>query len=359
MSYATVSIKSFKSLSITFLAYTVLLSSLMPIGRSAEKRPATREPINYKKLGPVTSAASTASARVRNALGTIPIAFEANRGQSDSRVKFLSRGSGYTLLLTSTEAVLNLDRPVKELDRPVKENVAHAPRAGSSKADRNKLRRAEIRMTFAGANSNPRMEGLDQQSRKVNYFIGKDPKKWRKGVENYSKVKYHQVYSGIDLVYYGNGQQLEYDFVVAPGGDPNKIRMEFKGADKLEVDGQGDLVLYTAAGVVHHRKPLIFQEVNGKRQQVTGRFAQRGKQVGFEVGDYDRTKALVIDPVIAYSTLLGGSGYGSGSSAFGIATHTTPDGNVYVYVAGHTSQTDFSIRMAMQPASGGTNGACQ
>jgi photosystem II stability/assembly factor-like uncharacterized protein len=210
-------------------------------------------------------------------------------------------------------------------------------------------------MSVVGGNANPQVTGVEEASGKSNYFLGKDPKKWRTGMRNYSKVKYSQIYPGVDLVYHCRAQQLEYDFVVAPGADPKNIRMEFKGAVKLEVDTRGDLVLHTPGGEIRHRKPLIYQEVNGEESQVSGGYVLRGKrEVGFEVADYDRTKAVVIDPVIAYSTLLGRGGGGELASwANGIATHTAADGNVYVYVVGITTQTDFPIRNAIQPAFAG------
>ena len=301
-----------------------------------------------------TAPAATNDGRMKNALNKLPISFEPNRGQVDRKVKFLSRGNGYSLMLSSNEALLSLSRPIKATkERTTAASGERSDRSGDGS-------KAVIRMKLAGANSNPRIEGLDELPGKVNYFKGKDPAKWQTGVANYSRVRYQQVYPGIDLVYHGRGQQLEYDFVVAPGADPKKIRMEFKGTHKLEINNRGDLILHTPLGEVSHNKPFIYQDVNGTRQRVVGRFVKQGQQVGFEVGTYDATKPLVIDPVISYSTLLGGSGGGAssfGSSANGIAIHTAADGNVYVYLVGTTNETDFPIRNAAQAAFGGTGPA--
>src|SRR5262249_27097138 len=149
---------------------------------------------------------------------------------------------------------------------------------------------------------------IDALPGKSNYFIGNDPRKWRRNVTSYAKARYKSVYPGVDLVYYGNQQQLEYDFVVAPGADPNVIKLGFAGMDRVEMDAQGDLVLHTANGAIRQRKPVAYQEVNGHRQEVASRFLVTGeREVGFELSNFDRARPLVIDPVFAYSTVFGGS----------------------------------------------------
>src|SRR5262249_37797742 len=167
-----------------------------------------------------------------------------------------------------------------------------------------------LRMKFTGANPQPLVTGIEELAGKAHYFIGKDPNKWRTHVPVYAKIKYEAVYPGVDLVYYGNQQVLEYGFVVAPGADPKVISLDFEGADKVEVDAQGDLVLHTAIGHIRQRKPLIYQEVGGVRQEIAGGYvlldpktphsALRTALIGFKVAQYDSTKPLIIDPVLWY-----------------------------------------------------------
>ncbi len=221
------------------------------------------------------------AARVAEKLGQMPITFEQNLGQTDDRVKFTARGRGYGLFLTPTEARLALSQ-------------------GKNK------RPLTLQMQLVGGNPNPAVTGLEQTGTVSNYYLGNDPAKFRTGVPHFAKVKYAQVYPGIDAVYYGQGQMLEYDFVVAPGADPRVIQMTFKGARKLSLDTNGDLVIQTKGGELRQHKPVVYQDVNGVRQAVAGRFVLRGKQVGFAIGDYDRSKELVIDPTLNYSTYVGG-----------------------------------------------------
>src|SRR2546425_5612407 len=204
-------------------------------------------------------------------------------------------------------------------------------------------------MTFAGANPMPRLAGLRELPGKANYFIGNDPTKWRTNVSTYAKVRYDDLYPGIDLVYYGNQRQLEYDFVVRPGANPSRIVLGVRGADRLEVDAQGDLVLHTAVGPIRERKPVIYQEIDGDRKEIPGAYVLTGRhQVGFRVAAYDASQPLVIDPVLVYSTYLGGSGLDQG---FGIAV----DASGNAYVTGLTASTDFPTTTgAFRTTSGGS-----
>ena len=231
--------------------------------------------------------------------------FEANQGQTDSEVKFLSRGKGYTLFLTPTEAVLSLRKSMK-VD---KEIIPSADEVGDPGT-----RTSTVRMKLIGADRDPKITGLEELPGRANYFIGSDPTKWRTDVPLYAKVKYKGVYPGIDLVYYGNQRQLEYDFVVAPGADPDVIRLEFEGSDHIRIDVSGDLVLKTAAEEIRMRKPLVYQSVDDVRQEIAGEYVLLGQmEVGFQVGLYNAAQPLVIDPVLGYSTYHGGSGSDEGS----------------------------------------------
>ena len=182
-------------------------------------------------------------------------------------------------------------------------------------------------MKLVGANLQPTVTGLEELPGRVNYFIGNDSTKWRTNILTYVKVKYGDVYPGVDLIYYGNQRNLEYDFVVAPGADPKTITLGFEGADKIEVDSShGDLMLDTADRQIRLRKPLIYQEVDGVRKEIFGSYVLKDKhEVGFQVAAYDASKPLLIDPVLVYSTYLGGSGSESSSV---IAVDAS--GNAYV-----------------------------
>jgi len=281
-------------------------------------------------------AAAATDARVSESYGKLPLQFEANRGQTHKDVRFLSRGAGYSLYLTAGEAVLVLSKPYAGAKR----DSRSTPVQGKSVA---------LRMSLVGAASKPQVTGLDELPGKANYFIGKDRSKWRTNVPTYAKVQYQNVYPGIDLVYYGDQRQLEYDFVIAPGVNPKKIVLGFRGADKLEIDSQGELVLRTSGGDIRQHKPIIYQEIDGVRREIDGGYVRKGaNRVGFQLAAYDTTRPLIIDPVVlSYSTYLGGS---DEDWAGGIAVDA--DGNAYV--TGYTRSTDFPTTTgAFQPTHSG------
>ncbi len=188
--------------------------------------------------------------QIANDYARLPMRFEANRGQTDSSVRFISRGSGYALFLTPSEAVLSLKA-------------------------RNRKASDVLRIKLAGSNTYAVVTGMDELPTKINYFIGNETEQWRADIPNYSRVKYENIYPGIDLVYYGNQGQLEYDFLVSPGFDPKAIALRFDGAKRLRVDRRGDLVLRMQSGEVRQPRPLIYQESNGARHIVTGHYALR------------------------------------------------------------------------------------
>jgi hypothetical protein len=264
----------------------------------------------------------------------LPLHFEANVGQTRDGTDFLARGHGYSLFLTASESVLVLGEP--DVPAPPQQGLDHRPSTSSSEAP------AVVRMKLLGANARPVSRGRDPLPGKSNYFIGKDPKKWRTNVPTYGRVEYEGVYPGVSLAYYGNQRQLEYDFVVGAGADPSRIRIGIEGADAVRVDEKGNLALGVAQREIVERAPVVYQEIEGERKTVGGRFVLHGpREVGFEVDTYDREHALVLDPLLAYSSPLGGSiDDGAGAVAVDAA------GNVYV--AG-SAALDFPIVGGLPP----------
>ena len=265
---------------------------------------------------PRSSGRRAAHPAVSDRYGKLPVSFEANKGQTNSAVRFLARGRGYTLFLTHSEAVLAAARA----------DLTSGSAAGQASV---------LRMKLAGLSSKQEPRGEEQLPGTANYFIGGDPAKWRARVPTYAKVRYSNIYSGIDLVYYGNQRQLEFDFALAPNADPGSIRLRFGEPNRLHLGANGDLVVATAYGVLAFHKPSVYQMVDGHRRPVAGDFALLGKHtVGFRLGSYDRAKPLVIDPALVYSTLLGGGDMGN-------AIAVDAAGNAYV--AGSTGSADFPV----------------
>lgn len=266
--------------------------------------------------------------QISQAYGKLPLTFEANRGQTADSVNFLHRARNYTLFLTSNEAVIAFGHDQEEsMGERKTEQTNGTPGQVQARTSCAKPKATVLKMKLLGADSQSQGAGLEELPGKVNYFIGKDRSKWHSNIPTYSKVKYDNCYPGIDLIYYGNQQQLEYDFVVAPGADPDAIRLTFEGAEQMTVDESGDLVLELPAGDVRLRKPFIYQKsANGAHKEIAGGYVLDGRaQVSFKVAAYDRARPLVIDPVLIYSTYLGGGGSDIGQS---IAVDTS--GNAYV-----------------------------
>ena len=260
--------------------------------------------------------------------GVNPMRFEANVGQTDSQVRFLARGDGYSLFLTSTEAVLSL-------------GAANPPIAGNgtSKAS---VPGAVLRFQLLGAANAPQVVGVGRLPGVSNYLRGNDPAHWLTDVPNYAAVSYQEVYPGIDVIYHGNGERLEYDFTVAPGADPSVIRFRIQGTEGVALDAKGNLVLHTAVGDVLEHAPVLYQGEGANRQAVSGGYVlNEDGTVGFIVGSYDAARALVIDPVLAYSTYLGGSGAftpGTNSDLFAKEYENAPAGSSFSLRSGATGK---------------------
>jgi hypothetical protein len=279
------------------------------------------------------------TSQLLSAYGQVPLSFEANQGQADSRVNFLARGNGYALFLTPGQAVLSLHQPAEH-------SSGQAPSGPAAAGD-------VLAMQFLGANANPRVTGLDEQAGVTNYLIGNDPAQWHMHIANYGTVQYQGLYPGIDLNYYGNQRQLEYDFVVAPGADPRVIHLAFQGARSLALNDQGNLVLHTAGGDVVEHAPVLYQECDGGRQAVSGHYLLEGDgRVGFAVGRYDSSRTLTIDPILSYSTYFGGPTH-FGNNAENIGLGIAVDGAGNTYVTGYTTATDLPTLNPIQGTSGG------
>lgn len=253
---------------------------------------------------------STALARY----GSLPLAFEANRGQTDSRVKFFARGRGYLLFLTVTDAV-----------------------AASSS-----LATGYVDLHFAGANPRPRVVGLKRLPGRVNYFIGNDPKRWHSNIATYARVVYRDVYHDINLVYYGREGQLEYDWVLRPGARVGEIRVQVRGTGTPRIDRAGNLLLSSGRSVIRQNKPVVYQMIRGVRRFIPVRYVLGVEhEVGFAVGRFDARESLVIDPTLIYSTYLGGS---DSDGAFSIAVDSTG----HAYITGDTMSPNFPTAHPLQ-----------
>jgi len=292
-------------------------------------------PASLAQPGTVTPAAR---GRVQANYAALPLAFEQNLGQADARVKYMARGNGYTLFLTANDAVFSLRSRSAQSESSSVRRVPEL-RAKNSMGQRSaqKDSTAVVRMRLVGGNLLAKVSASDQLPGRSNYFLGNDPSKWHSDVAHYARVSYQDVYPGVNMAFHGAQSQTEFDFVVAPGANPAPIGFHFTGAQAMKTDDSGNLVISSAAGDVLLHKPVAYQEQNGARQAVDARFVLKaGNQVRFELGNYDRSRKLVIDPSVsyAYSTYLGGLANDEG---YGIAFDSTGD----AYVTGQTASTNF------------------
>jgi len=265
-----------------------------------------------------------------------PLQFEPNEGQAAATVKFLARGEGYQLFLTQTEAMLNL------------RNSNCGKQGEYLPCDP-----AFVKLQLVRANPTPMVQGEQELPGKSHHFSGSDPNAWRTNVSTYKKVKYEQVYEGIDWIHYGKQQQLEYDFVVAPGADPQQIKMRFEGAENVTLADSGDLVLMVNGQELRQQKPTLYQEQDGQRREIAGHYVLDADDVvSFAVGEYDRSQPLVIDPVLTYASYLGGPSQD-------VATSIALDSFGNIYLTGYTVSDDFPTKNPLQPniGSSGQNDA--
>jgi len=241
----------------------------------------------------------------------MPMCFEANQGQAPASAQFVSAFANRRLLINPIEATLQL------------------PQSGAAG-------REDLRMHFVDADPTAQIHGLDLLATRAHYFIGNNPKDWHTNIPTFARVICEEIYPGVDVVYYGNQRQLEYDFVVAQGADPDRIRLRFEGSQETAIDTEGNLMVRAGGATVRHNKPVAYQETDGERTEVQVAFALMADgSAGFELGDYDRSKELVIDPVLVFSTYLGGSGADLGKGIF-------VDSGGSAYVLGQSRSSDFT-----------------
>lgn len=275
-----------------------------------------------------------------------PVRFEPNQGQHDGRVRFVGRGGGQTIFLSAGEATFVLPVP---LGTPPGEAPGAGPSQGpSGRAGLEGRRSYALKMRLLGADEGSTFAGEERLDGRLNYLKGNDPLRWATDVPLYGRVSYGEVYAGVGMTWYGaESGEVEYDFVVEPWADPSQIVLEFEGADRLATDAAGDLVIETAAGTLRHRRPLVYQEEEGRgRRTVEGGYVLRGNRVSFGLGEYDRTRRLVIDPVIpgphiTWSTYLGGG-------ADDLVGSIKVDAAGGVYVAGATYSPDYPVTSGVQ-----------
>jgi uncharacterized delta-60 repeat protein len=254
------------------------------------------------------------------------MSFEENRGQTDDAVDFVARGAGYTLFLQPHEATFSLISSRK------------SEQSTTRGSDNEKRTSAVLKLQLIGAAERAASSRYNQLPSTSNYFIGNDPQGWRTGVPSFAKVQFHEIYQGIDLEYYGNQKNLEYDFRVAPGADPEQILLKFDGADSVKLEpATGDLLIEINGQIVRQQKPFVYQGSALDRVEISSRFELRESgEIGFDIEHYDATQTLIIDPVLIYSTYFGGTG---SDVAYDIAV----DAQGNAYITGDTTSLDFPM----------------
>lgn len=271
--------------------------------------------------------------------GKVPLRFEPNAGQTDPQVRYLSRGSGYTMYFLPTEVALALDVSTNAT------RLSHRPSPFALESRSHKI--GLVHFKLEGANPDAMISSKQTLPGKVNYFIGNDPSQWRTGISAFERVRYQNIYPGIDLTFYGNQSHLEYDFVIAPHANVKAIQLKLAGADHVKIEPNGDLVFFVQGRTTRFHRPVVYQTIGGIRHDIAGNYRLKGNNMSFEVGAYDPTQPLVIDPVLSYSTFLGGT---ASDAAYGVAVDSSGD----AYVCGYTfSLNNLITRGAFQTNYGG------
>jgi len=289
------------------------------------------------------------SGRVRGRLAALPLAFEANQGQTDPQVKYVARGRGYTVFLTAHDTVFAVHSSSLAVDTRVTQShgVARATQPAAERATA-RDRTAAIHLRLDGGNPQSQIIAGNQLPGHSNYFLGADRRQWHANVPQYARICYREAYPGVEMAFYGAQNQLEFDFIVAPGASPDPIRFDVSGALRIVTDPSGNLILASSAGDVLLQKPVAYQQENGVRQPVDAHFLVHARnQVSFELGNYDHSRELVIDPSVSYATYLGGTAEDDGNA---IAV----DGSGNAWVTGQTKSTDFPTKNPLYASNKGS-----
>lgn len=266
------------------------------------------------------SAASASSA--------LPLSFEPNVGQTGEPVRFFARGPGFALFLTPTEAVLSLP-------------------AGSGRAAKTPSPERIVRMRFVGSRPDALLVGEYPGPGRSHYLVGRDPARWRTHVPHYGRVRARGLYPGVDVVYHGSAGRPEYDLAVAAGHDWKQIRLSFEGVDRISIDAGGDLLLRSGGAEIRQKIPRVRQVVGGETRTLAARFQVLGHgEVGFDVEGPVGIGPLVIDPVLSYSTYLGGAALDAGR-------RVAVDATGHAFVTGRTLSSDFPTSSPLQPVRAG------
>jgi uncharacterized repeat protein (TIGR01451 family) len=315
----------------TNLRKTVMLFGIGLLIAGASQ-PATLNRIELSNGQKVIGASGAADTQAPLAYAPLPLYFIQNTGQVNQRVKFYEKGSGHATYFTQEGVYLDLFGAHRAATKTSNPSSAVPP-----------LQQARLHLLFLGADKDPKVTADGLLKGRINYFIGRDPKEWKTNISAYQAVVYKEIYPGIDLKFYGNNRQMEYDIIIKPGADPSKVRFSYEGIEDLRLSERGDLVIGLTEDQIIQKKPHVYQVIHGKRQDVAGRFRLFKPQppisnpqfaYGFEVASYDRRYPLIVDPTLVYSTYLGGSDDDAGR---GIAVDASGD----VYVTGQTNSLNF------------------
>ena len=331
------------------VASAVVLTVILKRRVIAEASPLTASVSHPQKL-------TTALRRqIQSTYTALPLAFEQNQGQTDDRVKYTARTSGYALFLTADDIVFSMQSSFRAplvRERPLEQKALRLAGDPAHRQHDTRDSFAVIHMQLTGANAKANIGASDLLPGKANYFIGKDPGKWRSNIPMYARVSYENIYPGVNLAFHGEQRQLEFDFVVNPGASPQPITLHFTGAQKIKTDDSGDLLIASAAGDIMLHKPFAYQQLNGAKQAVDAHFVLKaGNRISFELGEYDHSRELVIDPSVAvlYASYLGGSGADEAEAI----TVDSSTGNAYV--TGQTASADFPGASSTNKLTGAAN----
>jgi hypothetical protein len=338
-----------------FAGVAISFISLVAADRPSSKTRKAHPEDRATSIAPNAAGASRAEVAAARAYGSLPLSFEANAGQADPSVNFVAHGSGYAIILTNDGVVLSLQQP-DETDQVLDRMSAKVRKRFEAKKFyrfssrfHHKQKADSLKLQVVNGNGSPQVKALEKLPGKSNYFLGNDPNKWRTGIPTYGRIEYKGVYPGIDLSYYGQKQQLEFDFRIAPGADPSDIRLAADPQHSLRIAKDGSLEIGKPGQEVHLFPPQIYQLEGGRRSMVQGGFVSAGNRtIAVKVSSYDHTKPLIIDPTLAYSTYLGGNG---SDYSGGIVVDSQGD----AYIVGQTSSTNFPNQNGYQ-SSGNADG---